>query len=330
MPNSTIDIMTNMNLLQKKSMNRTIGNFHTPVLAQQAVDNLITKEDGIYVDCTAGFGGHSSLILEKLNKNGRLICVDVDQTAIDYLNNLLGKDNKVNIVKDNFANLKDILNHIGLTSVDGILMDLGVSSVMFDDPERGFSYNAHAHLDMRMDQTQTIDAAYIINNYDERQLINIFRNYGEIANPKNVVRAILNQRKQKRIQFTDELVAIIKANIPTKDCFKKKHPARTYFQALRIEVNKELFSLKKIMDDIPLLLKPHGRIAVISFHSLEDRIVKQAFNKLISSKIPKEVPIKDEPKEYKLINRKPIIADEQEITLNHRARSAKLRVLERL
>jgi 16S rRNA (cytosine1402-N4)-methyltransferase len=303
---------------------------HTPVLGQQAIDNLITKEDGIYVDCTAGFGGHSSMILDKLNKHSRLICLDTDQTAIDYLNNLLGGNKQVNIIKSNFVDLRKILNQIGIESVDGILMDLGVSSPMFDNPERGFSYHTHARLDMRMDQTQKVDAAFIINNYDEKQLITIFKNYGEINNPRNVVKAIVEYRKHKLIEFTDELVHIIKKNIPIKDCFKKKHPARTYFQALRIEVNHELFVLKQIMNQIPVLLNHNGRIVVISFHSLEDRIVKQAFNKLISSKIPKEVPIKDEVKEFKLINKKPIIADEQENALNHRARSAKLRVLERL
>jgi 16S rRNA (cytosine1402-N4)-methyltransferase len=305
-------------------------NLHTPVLGQQAIDALITKEDGIYVDCTAGFGGHSLMILDKLNKNGRLICLDTDQNAIDYLNNLLGSNKQVNIIKSNFVDLRNILNKIGIDCVDGILMDLGVSSPMFDNPERGFSYHTHARLDMRMDQTQTEDAAFIINNYDEKQLITIFKNYGEINNPKNVVKAIVDYRKHKQIEFTDELVNIIKKNIPVKDCYKKKHPARTYFQALRIEVNHELFVLKQIMNQIPILLKHNGRIVVISFHSLEDRIVKQAFNKLISSKIPKEVPIKDEAKEFALINKKPIIADEEENAVNHRARSAKLRALERL
>ncbi|MDR3257954.1 MAG: 16S rRNA (cytosine(1402)-N(4))-methyltransferase RsmH [Mycoplasmataceae bacterium] len=311
-------------------MNKTNNNLHIPVMLQETIEALNINPQGIYVDCTAGLGGHSSKILAQLNSNGKLICIDQDKTAIDYLQKIFGNDSRVIVIHDNFRHLKLILNTLKIAKVDGILVDLGVSSPMFDDPTRGFSYHSEARLDMRMDQDQKLDAHFIVNKYDAKQLNTIFKLYGEIYNSKKVTDAICEARKYKTINTTTELVNIIKDALPPMKLYEKKHPARNYFQAIRIAVNDELSALRKLLTDAFDLLKLHGRIVAIAFHSLEDRIVKQTFNKHTTSQIPKEVPIINEVINYKLINKKPINATEQEININRRSRSAKLRIIEKI
>ncbi|MDR3330195.1 MAG: 16S rRNA (cytosine(1402)-N(4))-methyltransferase RsmH [Mycoplasmataceae bacterium] len=311
-------------------MNKTNNNLHIPVMLQETIEALNINPNGIYVDCTAGLGGHSTKILQKLNPNGKLICIDQDQAAIDYLQKTFANDSRVMVIHENFRCLKSILNTLKISKVDGILMDLGVSSPMFDDATRGFSYHSEGRLDMRMDQEQKIDAHFIVNKYDAKQLNTIFKLYGEIYNSKNVTNAICEARKHKTIETTTDLVEIIKDALPPMKLHEKKHPARNYFQAIRIAVNDELSALRKLLMDAFGLLKLHGRIAIIAFHSLEDRIVKQAFNKSTTSQIPKEVPILNEQINYKLINKKPLTATEQEIDINRRSRSAKLRIIEKI
>ncbi|GHU28687.1 ribosomal RNA small subunit methyltransferase H [Bacilli bacterium] len=302
---------------------------HAPVLLNEVIQSLNINPHGTYVDGTAGRGGHAQAILNKLT-DGKLVCMDTDQEAIIYLQNLFNQRINVSVVHENFKNLRNTLQGLNLHEVDGILLDLGVSSPMFDDATRGFSYHNDGPLDMRMDQTQKLDATFIINKYDERQLSTMFKMYGEITNCRPVVQAIVDYRKHAEIKTTKTLVDIIKGSVNKKELFKDKHPARRYFQAIRIEVNQELYNLKKVVTDIPELLKPKGRAAVITFHSLEDRIVKQGFLKKTVSSIPKEVPLMDENINFQLVNKKPIEATPQEIEQNHRARSAKLRIIERI
>ena len=307
-------------------MKKQATRIHIPVLAKELLSNLQVKPNGTYVDCTAGFGGHSSLILSQLT-TGKLICIDQDDNAIAALNKLFISDKRVHINKDNFVNLDKIVNE----PVDGIIMDLGVSSLMFDDPKRGFSYKLEGPLDMRMDQKQDLTAAYIVNKYSRAQLIDIFNKYGEVRNAKAVVDAIARYRDTKEIETTLELADII------ADCFPgsyiRKHPAKTYFQALRIEVNKELDVLTSTLDKAIKLLKPKGRLAVITFHSLEDRIVKQLFKQLTEVKdlYGKESPISKLTKpQFKLITKKPITPSLQELQQNRRSHSAKLRIIEKI
>lgn len=301
-------------------------NNHIPVLSQELINSLNIIHDGIYVDCTAGRCGHSKIIASKL-KAGKLFCLDQDDDAIAYAKKEFQNNKNVYVIKSNFIEIDNVLRNHQIQSVDGIIYDLGVSSPMFDNPLRGFSYHNDGKLDMRMDQTQKKDAHFIINNYSDKQLIKIFRDYGEINSPNNVVRAILKYRKTKTIDTTLELVEIIKKNIQKKELFKDKHPAKKYFQAIRIEVNDELNVLQKSLLKAINLLNHNGRIAVITFHSLEDRIVKNTFNCLMTSNIPKEVPIMEKESEYYLESKKPILPTIQEIENNRRARSAKLRVL---
>ncbi|MDR0739801.1 MAG: 16S rRNA (cytosine(1402)-N(4))-methyltransferase RsmH [Mycoplasmataceae bacterium] len=305
------------------------NNLHNPVLLEETIRLLNIKPSGIYVDCTAGLGGHSRAILAQLDQAGTIICIDQDDTAITYLHKLFVNEPRVKIFHDNFINLKVILRNLAISKVDGILIDLGVSSPMFDDPKRGFSYHHDERIDMRMNQAQKLDAHFIVNQYDAKQLMDIFKHYGEIYNSRKVVNAILAYRKFHPIDSTNQLVEIIKNNVPVSKLHVKKHPARNYFQAIRIAVNNELNNLKKLMADAFSLLKAYGRIAAISFHSLEDRIIKQAFVKMSSSQIPREVPILHEDIQYRLITKQPITATTEEIKQNRRARSAKLRVIER-
>jgi 16S rRNA (cytosine1402-N4)-methyltransferase len=304
-------------------MNNTL--LHTPVLSNEVINLFNINTSGTYVDCTAGFGGHSELILKKLDDNAKLICVDQDQFATQYLRNKFNNDKRVRVINDNFINVVDILNKLNTKKIDGALADLGVSSVMLDDDKRGFSYHKEARLDMRMNQNQKLDAHFILNNYDAKQLCDIFRNYGEISRPQNVVNGIIKYRQTKNIDTTSEFVHIIKSSIYKPELFKKKHPATKYFQAVRIEVNNELENLKTFLSKVTTALKKSGILLVITFHSLEDRIVKQYFQKLTSKKIPHEIPIKNEKVEFVLLNKKPIIATNKEIQENNRARSAKLR-----
>lgn len=299
---------------------------HTPVLLNELITNLQVKPNGLYVDCTAGFGGHSNEIAKHLT-NGQLTCIDQDINAIKHLTNLFSKDKNVVVIKDNFANLDQIIKQ----PVDGIIMDLGVSSLMFDDPQRGFSYSQEGPLDMRMNLDSDLTAAYIINNYPRAQLITLFKNYGDVDNPNKVVDAIINYRETKSIQTTIELANII------SDCHPgsliRKHPAKVYFQALRIEVNKELDVLKEALDKACHKLKAKGRLCVITFHSLEDRIVKNFFRDKTQVKdlYGKDVPISKMSKpEFKLITKKPILPTSKEVQTNRRSHSAKLRVIEKI
>ncbi|MDR1235269.1 MAG: 16S rRNA (cytosine(1402)-N(4))-methyltransferase RsmH [Mycoplasmataceae bacterium] len=302
---------------------------HIPVLLTETIDLLNIKPNGIYVDCTAGLGGHSKVILDRLDQKGKLICIDQDQTAVDCLNKLFSSDKRVQTICKNFSELQSVMRDLQIVAVNGILVDLGVSSPMFDDPTRGFSYHNDGPLDMRMNQNQKLDARFIVNNYDAKQLYDIFGYYGEIYNSKAVVNGILEYRKHKSIDTTLELVKIIKDSVPPAKLHEKKHPARNYFQALRIAVNDELRNIKQLLKHAFDLLASQGRMAVISFHSLEDRIVKHEFLRMSSSQIPKEVPIMNDTVNFELITKHPVVPTEAEIARNRRARSAKLRVIER-
>ena len=307
-------------------------NIHIPVLLTETIDNLNIKKNGIYVDCTMGGAGHSSEILKKLT-TGHLYCFDQDEYAINRGKERLSKiSDNFTIIKDNFVNLKNRLNELGVDYVDGILYDLGVSSFQFDIVERGFSYNNDAPLDMRMNQEQSLTAEDIVNNYTFEELKRIFYMYGEEKFSVQIARNIEKSRKLKPIKTTLELVDIIKKSLPQAILRKKGHPAKQVFQALRIEVNNELNVFEKSLNDAFGLLNKEGRIAVITFHSLEDRICKQMFKEKVEVNIPKGIPIRDCDivRDYRLINSKVIVATEEELSNNNRAHSAKLRVIEKL
>lgn len=307
-------------------MKLTNNKIHTPVLLQEVITSLHVKANGNYVDCTAGFGGHSKAIADKL-ESGHLTCIDQDINAINHLNKLFKNNKKVNVVKDNFTNLDQIVSQ----PVDGIIFDLGVSSLMFDDPQRGFSYSKDGPLDMRMNIEGQTTAAYIVNNYTRAQLINLFKQYADVRNPNKVVDAIIQYREGKPIETTTELANIIADSIPGS--LIRKHPAKVYFQALRIEVNQELEVLKQALVKACMMLKKSGYLEVITFHSLEDRIVKNFFKEITQVKdlYGKDVPISKMSKpEFKLITKKPIVPTEQEIKVNKRSHSAKLRIIQKL
>lgn len=301
-------------------------NHHISVLLDESINILNIKPNGVYVDCTLGRCGHSKQILNRLNENGLLICFDQDQTAIDYAKKIFINHNNVIIIKSNFKHLKSELIKRNILKVDGFIFDLGLSSPQLDDPSRGFSYQHNARLDMRMDQSQKLDAHYVINNYSFKELCNIFSKYGEIKNSQRVVDAIIKQRSKSSINTTFELVDLIKQNSPLKLLFNKKHPARLYFQAIRIEVNNELTILEQSFDDAISLLNKNGVIIVISFHSLEDRITKKVFSKYTKNTLPKEVPISNFLAKYSLLSNK-ILASEEEINTNNRSRSSILRAM---
>ena len=302
---------------------------HIPVLLNETIELLNIKEDGIYVDCTLGGAGHSSEILKRI-PNGHLYCFDQDEYAIkkaDEKLKLIGSN--YTIINANFVNIKEELNNFGINQVDGILYDLGVSSFQIDMPERGFSYLNDGPLDMRMDQNQTLSAYNIVNEYSESDLIKILYQYGEESNAKLIARKIVNSRP---INSTLELVEIIKKALPAKVLRKEKHPAKKTFQALRIEVNKELIVFKQSIEQAVELLKVGGRCAVITFHSLEDRICKHFFKSLTELDLPKDLPYIPNGYEinYKLITRKSVQASDNELKINSRSRSARLRVIEKI
>lgn len=306
---------------------------HVSVLLNEAIENLNIKGDGVYIDLTLGRAGHSSLILSKL-KNGKLYAFDKDAEAINESKEKLNSiSSNFEIIYDDFRNFKSDLERRNIEYVDGILADLGVSSPQFDNDKRGFSYRSNAKLDMRMDKNQTLDAYQIVNNYSLEVLTRIFKEYGEDKYSYQIAKEIVKKRNVKPIETTFELVDIIKKVKPNRELIKKGHPAKQIFQALRIEVNDELGALKEMLKDAISCLNVGGRLVVISFHSLEDRIVKTAFNEV--SKIEGNrhnvfsLPsIEDEPK-YKQIG-KLIIPSEEEILENPRSKSAKMRVLERV
>lgn len=300
---------------------------HITVLLNEAIEYLNIKEDGIYVDCTLGGAGHSSLILSKL-KSGHLYSFDQDDYAISVAKERLDKiSNNYTIIKSNFVNIKEELEKLGVNKVDGILYDLGVSSFQFDDGERGFSYNYDAKLDMRMDQSKNFSAYSIINEYDYDSLVRIFYMYGEEPFSKQIAKKIIENRP---INTTFELVDVIKKALPNKVLNSKGHPAKRIFQALRIEVNDELKVFEKSLNSAIDLLNKNGRVVVISFHSLEDRICKTIFKDNSEIKVPKNVPliIKETPK-LKLITKHPITPSDEEINNNNRSHSAKMRVAEK-
>lgn len=306
---------------------------HIPVLLNETIENLNIKEDGIYIDCTLGGGGHSREILKRLSNKGLLIGIDQDIDAINFAKKKLSEyDNKI-FVHDNFYNIDSIIKSLNIGKVDGILMDLGVSSFQLDIPERGFSYMNDAPLDMRMNRESDFSAYDVVNKYDETKLRKIIENYGEERFAKNISHNIVKYRKLRPIETTYELVDIIKASIPAKFKRTKHHPAKKTFQAIRIEVNGELKILDKAIDDSIKNLKPQGRIAIITFHSLEDRIVKDKFKFMENPcTCPKDFPmcVCGKKPELKRVTKKPITASKCEIDTNPRSRSAKLRVGEKI
>ena len=306
---------------------------HVTVLLNEAVEGLNVKSDGIYVECTLGGAGHSSLILKQLT-TGHLYCFDQDENAIQAARQRLETiGNQFTIIQSNFKNIKAELNQRGVEHVDGILFDLGVSSPQFDNAERGFSYNYDARLDMRMDQSSSLDAHEIVNHYSYEQLVEILYKYADEKFAKQIARRIEKEREIQPIDTTFQLVEIVKSAIPAYARRKGGHPAKRTFQALRIAVNDELNVFDIALKDALDLLNINGRIAVITFHSLEDKICKYTFNEVSKLKdVPKGLPVIPEgmqPK-FKLINKKPIIATEEELNENHRSHSAKLRVIERV
>ena len=305
---------------------------HIPVLLKETVDSLNIKEDGIYVDMTLGRGGHANEVLKKLNQNGMLIGIDQDEDAIK--DNILKfkNENRIKIIKSNFKDINKVLSDINIKKVDGIYFDLGVSSVQFDDGNRGFSYKKEAILDMRMDKENPITLKDIINTYDENTLYKIINEYGEEIFAKNIARNIVKVRNEKEILTTTELSDIIANSIPARLRYKeKKHPAKRTFQAFRIYINDELGVLKKALDDSIDLLNIGGRLSVITFHSLEDRIVKNKFKEFEDPcTCDKNFPCVCGKKSLgRIINKKVIVPSDEEIEKNNRSRSAKLRIFER-
>ena len=306
---------------------------HIPVLLDKCIECLNVKKGGIYVDGTLGGGGHSSHVLELLDNTGRLIGIDRDSDALEHTKKRLNKYTNVTYVKDKHENIKSILNELNIDAVDGILLDLGVSSYQLDEASRGFSYMQDAPLDMRMNTNDDFSAYDIINEYSEQKLAEIFFLYGEEKYSKQIARKIVAAREDKNIETTLELVEIIKSAIPAKARNEKQHPAKRVFQAIRIEVNGELVDLEKTVCDAILSLKPGGRLAIITFHSLEDRIVKKAYEKMEGRcTCPPDFPqcICGYKSYGKIITKKPLIGEDKEILENPRARSAKLRVFERV
>lgn len=306
---------------------------HVSVLLNECIDALDIKEDGIYVDCTLGGAGHSSHILEHLSKEGMLIGIDQDNDALRAAKRRLKDFTNVKYVHNNFYNIDSILSEIDVEKVDGILMDLGVSSYQLDEGERGFSYMQDAPLDMRMNRDNDFSAYEIVNGYSEEALYKIIKDYGEERFAKRIANFIVNRRAEKPIETTLELVDIIKAAIPAKMRRDGPHPAKRTFQAIRIEVNSELKILNKAIEDGVNRLNPGGRMAIITFHSLEDRIVKLKFRELQDPcTCPREFPVCVCGKSpiVKLISRKGIAPTKEEIEENPRSRSAKLRVVEKL
>ena len=305
---------------------------HTSVLLWETIENLEIKSDGIYVDGTLGGGGHSFHICEKLGENGRLIGIDQDADAICAAKKRLEQfSDKVLVIRNNYCNMKTALAEHGIDKVDGIVLDLGVSSFQLDTVERGFSYKYDTALDMRMDTRQTLTARDIVNDYSEMELFRIIRDYGEDQFAKNIAKHIVAERSKAPIETTYQLNEIIKASIPAK--FRQNgHPSKKTFQAIRIECNRELDVLKDTMDDMISLLKDGGRLCIITFHSLEDRIVKSAFKKYENPcECPPGFPVCVCGKKQlgKVISRKPILPSEEEMEANSRSKSAKLRVFEK-
>ena len=306
---------------------------HYSVLLNETIENLNIKQDGIYVDGTLGGGGHALEVVKQLSDKGRFFGIDQDDAAISAAGERLkGYEDKITLIRSNYCNMKSALAEYGVEKVDGIVLDLGVSSYQLDTEERGFSYRFDTPLDMRMDRRQSLTAKDIVNEYPEMELFRIIRDYGEDQFAKNIAKHIAAARADKPIETTGELSEIIKAAIPAK--FRKNgHPAKQTFQAIRIECNRELDVLRDSLDTMIEMLNPGGRLCIITFHSLEDRIVKTAMNEAAKGcTCPPQFPVcvcGKKPK-VKLISRKPIVSSAEELEENPRARSAKLRVCEKL
>ena len=307
---------------------------HVPIMLKECLEGLNIKPDGVYVDCTLGGAGHSSEIAKRLSSKGTLIGIDKDIEAIKVSTERLQKfDCKKILVHNDFSNLKEILEQNNIEKVDGILADLGVSSYQIDEQSRGFSYSKDAPLDMRMDQSQSLTAKDIVNNYSEKDLLRILYEFGEENFAKNIVRNILKQREQNPIQTTKQLVEIIEKSVPAKVLHKGGSVAKKTFQALRIEVNGELESLKNVLEEMVEVLKPSGRLCIITFHSLEDRLVKNCFNNNATGCIcPKTFPICvcNHKPNIKVLTKKPIVPSLNEQEINSRSMSSKLRIAEKL
>lgn len=305
---------------------------HVSVMLNETIDYLNIKEDGVYVDCTLGGAGHALYLLNQLNDKGRLIAIDQDLTAIENAKEVLKEHlHKVTFVHNNFRELTNILNELEIEKVDGIYYDLGVSSSQLDVPERGFSYHNDAKLDMRMDQTQSLSAYEVVNQWSYEALVRIFFRYGEEKFSKQIARRIEAHREQQPIETTLELVDVIKEGIPAKARRKGGHPAKRVFQAIRIAVNDELSAFEDSVEQAIECVKVGGRISVITFHSLEDRLCKQIFQEFEKGPdVPRGLPVIPEAYTPKLkrVNRKPITATDDDLNDNNRARSAKLRVAE--
>ena len=306
---------------------------HTSVLLEETIECLQIKPDGTYVDGTLGGGGHSDRIAAALSRDGRLFGIDQDEAAIEAAGKRLEPyRDRVMLIRDNYCNTRQALAQIGVQGVDGILLDLGVSSFQLDNSERGFSYRYDTPLDMRMDQRQSLTARDIINQYTEMELYRVIRDYGEEQFAKNIAKHIVRAREDKAIETTGELNEIIKAAIPAKMRAAGGHPSKRTFQAIRIECNRELEVLRDSLDELIDMLNPGGRICIITFHSLEDRIVKTAFKKNENPcTCPPDFPVCvcGQASKGRVVTRKPILPSEEEILANKRAKSAKLRVFSR-
>jgi len=308
---------------------------HVTVMLHETIDMLDVKPDGVYVDATLGGAGHSEYLLSKLSERGHLYAFDQDQNAIENAQKRLApyiEKGMVTFIKDNFRHLKDRLHDLGVTEIDGICYDLGVSSPQLDQRERGFSYKKDAPLDMRMNQEASLTAYEVVNQYDYHDLVRIFFKYGEDKFSKQIARKIEKAREQKPIETTTELAELIKSVKPAKELKKKGHPAKQIFQAIRIEVNDELGAADESIQQAIDLLAIGGRISVITFHSLEDRLTKQLFKEASTVEVPKGLPfIPDDLKpKMELVSRKPILPSKEEFEANNRSHSAKLRVARKI
>lgn len=307
---------------------------HKSVLLNETIEGLHIKPDGVYVDGTLGGAGHSRVIASKLSENGRLIGIDQDAAAIATASERLAEyGDRVQIVRSNYENMCQVVKECGFTGVDGILLDLGVSSYQLDTLERGFSYKYDTKLDMRMDERQSLTAETIVNEYGEMELFRIIRDYGEDKFAKNIAKHIVAARAKKRIETTYELNEIIKAAIPAKMRESGGHPSKRTYQAIRIECNRELDVLKNTLDDMIELLNPGGRLCIITFHSLEDRIVKTIFKTNENPcTCPPSFPVCacGKASKGKVVTRKPILPSEEEMEENSRSKSAKLRIFEKI
>lgn len=306
---------------------------HQSVLLFETIEGLKIRPDGVYVDGTLGGGGHSAQIAARLKDGGRLIGIDQDQAAIEAAESRLsGFGSKVTIVRDNYRNTKSVLAGLGIAKIDGMMLDLGVSSYQLDTEERGFSYRFDTPLDMRMDRRQSFSARDIVNDYSETELYRVIRDYGEDKFAKNIAKHIVNARKNKPIETTGELNEIIKAAIPAKFRAEGGHPSKRTFQAIRIECNRELEVLKESIEELIDLLNPGGRLCIITFHSLEDRIVKMAFRQAENPCIcPPSFPVCvcGRTSRGRVITGKPILPGDEELARNSRSKSAKLRIFEK-